>query len=115
MRNVRQWILSQWNSYKFRFVPWIAFNLNEKTVRSVGAGSEAANSVVLLGRLEALLGGLVQYSSLRDSLEEFQRLHTHNQARLLAAWGFTVLRLGSFRAGYHRILYYIPSCGSGPV
>jgi len=94
MNHLREWASSQWNSYKYRFVPWIAFNLNEKTVRSVRASSEPATSDQLLGRLEQLLGHLVQYSSLRDSLQEFQELHTLNQARLLNTWGFSVVRLG---------------------
>jgi hypothetical protein len=97
MNRLQQWARSQWNSYKYRFVPWIAFNLNEKTVRTVAAVSEPRNSDQLLVLLEDLLGRLVQYSSLRDNLEEFQHLHTQNQALLRRTWGFTVVRLGRYK------------------
>ncbi|XP_041359872.1 SET domain-containing protein 9-like isoform X2 [Gigantopelta aegis] len=30
-----KWILKKWKQYRYRFVPWIAFNLKDRTVRSV--------------------------------------------------------------------------------
>jgi hypothetical protein len=107
MNQLREWVASQWNCYKYRFVPWIAFNLNEKTVRTDRTGSEPLTSDQLLVRLEQLLGQLVQYSSLRDSLEEFQQLHTLNQARLLTTWGFSVVRLGLGYAYTSTVLIYV--------
>ena len=94
MNRLQQWAVSQWNSYKYRFVPWIAFNFNEKTARILpaAAASETVSSEQLVGNLSDLLVHLVQYTSLRDSLDQFSLIHTQNQDQLKLAWGFTVVR-----------------------
>ena len=46
----------------------------------------------LVCNLSDLLVHLVQYTSLRDSLDQFSLIHTQNQDQLKQAWGFTVVR-----------------------
>jgi hypothetical protein len=92
MKRLREWALAQWNSYKYRFVPWIAFNINEKTARSVLSDNDLVSASQLTHNLELLLSQLVQYSSLRDNLDLFNSLHLQNQTRLKDTWGFTVIR-----------------------
>lgn len=91
-----------WATYKYRFVPWIALNLNDKTAVRVSERDNVCQEE-LAGRLERSLLVLHQYSSLREDLALYDSLHATNQANLLKATGFCVARRQSS----------IPGAGTG--
>ena len=105
MKKLSSWLVNRWNSYKYRFVPWIVWNLNESTAVSITEHSDVNNICKheLLSNLRLWCEGLEQYASLREDLDLYDRLHIVNQARLLDIAGFSLTR-GESR---------IPGAGTG--
>ena len=105
MKKLSSWLANRWNSYKYRFVPWIVWNLNESTAVSITEQSVVNNICKneLLSNLRLWCEGLEQYASLREDLDLYDRLHAVNQARLLDIAGFSLTR-GESR---------IPGAGTG--
>ena len=91
-----------WSSYKYRFVPWIALNLNEKTAVKVEQ-SDIYSQDELVASLVITLSSLEQYTSWREDLTLYDSLHAANQVSLLNEVGFSVSRRQSS----------IPGAGTG--
>ena len=91
-----------WSSYKYRFVPWIALNLNEKTAVKVEQ-SDIYSQEELVESLVITLSALEQYTSWREDLTLYDSLHAANQVSLLNEVGFSVSRRQSS----------IPGAGTG--
>jgi len=67
-----------WSSYKYRFVPWIALNLNEKTAVKAEQ-SDIYSQEELVESLVITLSALEQYTSWREDLTLYDSLHVANQ------------------------------------
>ena len=102
MRSLTRRLSRAWNSYKYRFVPWIALNLNEKTAVKVEQ-SDIYSQEELVESLVITLSALEQYTSLREDLTLYDSLHAANQVSLLNEVGFSVSRRQSS----------IPGAGTG--
>lgn len=79
MRGVVARVAERWRSYRYRFTPWIALNLGRE---AVAVEASLPSTEELVGRLEEVLGALLQYSSLKDDLELYADLHHRNQVRV---------------------------------
>jgi len=102
MRSLTRRLSRTWSSYKYRFVPWIALNLNEKTAVKVEQ-SDIYSQEELVESLVITLSALEQYTSLREDLTLYDYLHVANQVSLLNEVGFSVSRRQSS----------IPGAGTG--
>ena len=102
MRSLTRRLSRAWSSYKYRFVPWIALNLNEKTAVKVEQ-SDIYSQEELVESLVITLSALEQYTSLREDLTLYDSLHAANQVSLLNEVGFSVSRRQSS----------IPGAGTG--
>ena len=102
MRSLTRRLSRAWSSYKYRFVPWIALNLNEKTAVKVEQ-SDIYSQDELVASLVITLSALEQYTSLREDLTLYDSLHAANQVSLLNEVGFSVSRRQSS----------IPGAGTG--
>ncbi|XP_068227037.1 SET domain-containing protein 9-like isoform X2 [Palaemon carinicauda] len=111
--------LSQvWHSYKYRFVPWLAFNLKERTVRSVKADNmdKIISDECLLDQLTTLT------ASLRGTLFHVmecppgQREMAHRKALKVMedVFGFHVIRAPSVVGGTG-VIVVGPSNSKGSV
>ena len=69
-----------WNSYKFRFVPWMVFNISQKTSRvSYRTDAESIAKEDIIKKLESLFRIFEPYQCLRDDLKLYNHLHSCNQ------------------------------------
>eukprot|EP00088_Acartia_fossae_P038037 TRINITY_DN3931_c0_g1_i1.p2 TRINITY_DN3931_c0_g1~~TRINITY_DN3931_c0_g1_i1.p2 ORF type:complete len:271 (+),score=36.42 TRINITY_DN3931_c0_g1_i1:27-839(+) len=84
-----QWLSRKWNSYKYRFVPWIVVNINDKTSVKVSQ-DQVYSSSILLSNLTEQINKFQDYSFLRDDIDEYARLNEVNQAELLNHSGFAL-------------------------
>ena len=91
MKQLIGWFSRKWNVYKYRFVPWIALNLNDKTATVVVESGDIVPKEQLLQSLKDCLCNFVQYSSLKEDLTLYDNLHVINQDKLLKTCGFTVV------------------------
>ena len=98
MKGFISWVRGTWSIYKYRFVPWIALNVNEKTAVVVNK-QELVPEIDLLRSLQSCFESFHQYSSLRDDLSLYEDLHVKNQKVLLQTQGFTVVRRQSLIQG----------------
>ncbi|XP_076462208.1 SET domain-containing protein 9-like [Babylonia areolata] len=100
-------LLKKWKQYRYRFVPWIALNLKDRSVRSVpkGATDKLASDAYILDTLTGLLSafhkccnGAGQTAVSRHG-HGSPRLADHNLGVMREVMGFTVQRRVSSIAG----------------
>lgn len=100
MKELTGWIARWWNTYRYRFVPWMMLNLKNEDVITVrhetGGDYDEAD---LANRVEQYCRGLHQYPDLRDNLDLYDKLHAQNQDYLVDTWGFRLERSTSNVAG----------------
>ena len=94
-----KWITNRWNSYKYRFVPWIALNINNKTTVKINQTEQNNNSDHLLNSLLCILKTFENYALLREDLELYSKLHNVNQKILLDKFGYSLVRKESLLEG----------------
>lgn len=82
-------IVKKWNCYKYRFVPWIAANVNDKHWVNF-SNDQVSSPQHLVKTLVELLTKLEDYAQLKDNLELYARLHFSNQQALLQTCGFSL-------------------------
>ena len=105
------WVRESWNIYKYRFVPWIALNINEKTSKVIKK-NELVPEVDLLRSLQSCLQSFHQYTSLRDDLSLYEDLHVRNQKVLLQSLGFSIVRSKSFIPGAGKGVFILKGAAS---
>lgn len=105
------WVRESWNIYKYRFVPWIALNINEKTSKVIKK-NELVPEVDLLRSLQSCLQSFHQYTSLRDDLSLYEDLHVRNQKVLLQSLGFSIVRSKSFIPGAGKGVFILKGSAS---
>ena len=88
-------ICKKWESYKFRFVPWVVFNMTEKTARPSTKAGESVDEAEIVKSLENLFNSFDQYLCLKDDLTLYDNLHHKNQDILRAVAGFSLVRAPS--------------------
>lgn len=88
-------IAKKWSSYKFRFVPWLVFNMTEKTARPSTQLGENVDKAEVLQSLENIFSSFEQYLSLKDDLTLYDELHHKNQDILRQVGGFSLVRAPS--------------------
>jgi len=81
-------ILKKWNTYKYRFVPWIAANVHDKHWTDLR--DQVCAPQELVKSLIELLAKFEDYSQLKDDLELYARLHFSNQQVLLQTSSFSL-------------------------
>ena len=65
MRQVLQRVSRKWSEYKFRFVPWLVFNLSDQAARQAEMKVEADRAAGILLQLQTLLEKLENYPNLK--------------------------------------------------
>ncbi len=93
------WITNRWNSYKYRFVPWIALNINNKTTVKINLKDKNMNPENLLNKLSSILKTFENYASLREDIELYSKIHNVNQKILLDKFGYSLVRKESLLEG----------------
>jgi hypothetical protein len=61
MKYLWNFISKKWSSYKFRFVPWVVFNMSEKTARPSTQVGESIDKDEIIKSLENSLKTFEQY------------------------------------------------------
>jgi len=85
-----QIISSTWNQYKYRFVPWLIFNVGPKTARQ--KPPETFSSSKIISELTDNLSNFEQHKLLRDNLATYSDLFVKNSERLGETAGFRLER-----------------------
>lgn len=93
-----------WHSYKYRFVPWLAFNLKERTVRSVTADNmdKIISDDCLLDQLTSLtaaLRGTLFHVVMESAPKQRQSAHQKALKVMEEVMGFHVIRAPSTVGG----------------
>jgi len=90
MNNFINKVAAKWKNYKFRFVPWIMFNMTSKTSRTSSEMAETFQQDVYLDHLTKILSKLSQYSSLKDDVKLYEEVHKINKEILWKSLGFSL-------------------------
>ncbi|KAL8594693.1 hypothetical protein ACOMHN_052425 [Nucella lapillus] len=120
-------LLKKWRQYRYRFVPWIALNLKNRSVRSIpkGATDKLASDADVLHTLIHLLSAFHRCSGPHahagtdarkaaslGRADDCRRVAPHNLAVMREAMGFTVERRHSSIAGGGRGVAVTQGCVS---
>ena len=90
--SLRNYLGKKWNSYKFRFLPWVVFNMTDKTARQCTMSGQSVDKEKIIKNLENIFESFAQYLSLRDDLTQYEQLHHKNQDILRGVAGFSLVR-----------------------
>eukprot|EP00092_Neocalanus_flemingeri_P032545 GFUD01035395.1.p1 GENE.GFUD01035395.1~~GFUD01035395.1.p1 ORF type:complete len:269 (+),score=69.68 GFUD01035395.1:58-864(+) len=85
-------VSQKWSAYKFRFVPWLVFNMTDKTARHSTQMGDRVDQVDVLQSLESIFNSFEQYFSLKDDLTLYDELHDQHQDILRQVAGFSLVR-----------------------
>ena len=99
--NILKEFQKQWNNYKYRFSPWIAFNLSKRAVQyenQIKINHTTANLATeeLIQQLSELLSRFIipnYLTSFKNSparREEFRQIYAKNQDILYCMFGFNL-------------------------
>jgi len=91
MKTIWTYIGKKWSSYKFRFLPWVVFNVSEKTARQCTQSRQKVDQGKIVKNLENIFQNFTQYLCLRDDLSLYDQLHHENQDILRDVGGFSLV------------------------
>lgn len=95
MKSLWNRLSNKWSSYKFRFLPWVVFNMSEKTARPCTLAGESVDKDQIMKSLEKIFQYFDQYFCLKDDLTLYEQLHHNNQDILRQVGGFNLARAPS--------------------
>ena len=92
MKTLWTYTVKKWSSYKFRFLPWVVFNMSDKTARQCNLSGQRVDQGEIVKHLENIFQHFTQYLCLKDDLTLYDQLHHENQDILRDVAGFSLVR-----------------------
>ncbi|ESO88293.1 hypothetical protein LOTGIDRAFT_126320 [Lottia gigantea] len=91
-------LIEKWKQYRYRLVPWIALNMNERTIRAVP--TKTADAIIpqseAIGSLEKIFQAFEESTYVKQSKEQspshLEKVHHQSLGVLQNTFGFTVER-----------------------